>query len=256
MVVRLGLIRQLIVLLFCLLAINSTSAQTLTLKTVAVENQSLLSLWFMLQEYQQVAPPYAWIRPKQTALQQEQQRTKLLTNLQQLASQHPALAPSLNQWRTQLLAATKWREPGLWGPITLMTHYRKDVPVNTLAAIGACAVPNWIEIWSAQGVSRLPWQPGQHLSDLLAHDGKLHDTNADWAMLVLPWGEEQKHGIAAWNLDDAELLAGTRLVLAPPIDKPLSAKLTRALADYLAHLLPGDNCQQLKLDNKADHALD
>ena len=228
----------LLVTLACLCSSNQALAAVTTVAQIPPQQQNLLTLWFKLQQQVQIQPPYSWIRPQASAPQQTQARAQLLADLQPLVNTLPALG----QWRQQLLADSDWREPGHWDVASLMTSVRKGIPTTTLTAIGSCTPPNWIEVWSSKGVMRLPWQPTLRLSFLTTRHSK-----ADWVWLVLPWGEVQKRGIAAWNLDDTELLPGTRLLLNLPQYHQATETLLPALASYLAHLLPGDDCQQLLL---------
>jgi hypothetical protein len=241
--------------LACLLAASQALAAVTTLNTQQVREQSLLPLWFELQAHTDIQPPYAWIRHRDTQTRQDTQKRQLLAGLQHLADQHPALNQAMSQWSARLLAVSDWREPGHWGASDLMTSDRKGVPATHLSAIGACDPPDWIEVWSTAGVTRLPWQPAMRLGPLFARKGTLHDIKADWATLVLPWGETQKRGVAAWNLDDTQLLPGTRLLLTPIASQRAAKELTQQLADLLAHLLPGDTCHQLLIEpDKDTHA--
>lgn len=233
----------LLMTLACLCSSNQALAAVTTVAQVPLQQQSLLALWFRLQQQVQIQPPYSWIRPQASTPQQTQARTQLLTDLQPLLNTLPALS----QWRQQLLADSDWREPGHWDVASLMTSVRKGVPTSELAAIGSCTPPNWIEVWSDKGVQRLPWRPTLRLSFLTTRHSK-----ADWAWLILPWGEVQKRGIAAWNLDDTELLPGTRLLLNLSQHHKATETLLPTLANYLAHLLPGDDCQQLLLDDASN----
>lgn len=227
--------------------------------TVAAQPTSLLDLWFALQASGPVYAPYAYIRHRDTAAAQTARKKTLLNELDNLiwrleAAGNSALADALSQWRQRIRKADDYRTPGHWGPAALLSSPRNGVPVSAVAAVGACQVPGWVEIWSAQGVQRVIWQPSMRLSTLLSKSKIFNDVAADYVTLVTPYGRTLKRGIAAWNYNDMPLSPGMRVVVPLPLGGQASAWIQKTLAEFLAHLLPGDACRQMNLTYKKANA--
>lgn len=223
---------------------------------------TLLDLWFSLQDAGPVYPPYAFIRHRETAALVSVRKNDLLSELDRLVwhlttaggPPRPGLIAGLGQWQQRIRAVQAFRVPGQWGVAALMASPRNGVPIAQLAAAGACRVPGWVEIWSAQGVKRVTWRPAMRLSTLTADHGPLSDTAAQRVRLVSPFGRIQQRGIAAWNFQDRPLAPGARIVVPLPLDGRVTAWMSRHLARFLAHLLPGDQCREIVIQHETIHA--
>lgn len=230
--------------------------------TPAAAQPTLLDLWFVLQTSGAVYAPYAYIVHQDTRVVQSARKQTLLRELDDLIWRlqtmgNSELAAALDQWRRHIRAVDQYRTPGQWGPAALLSNPRNGVPISAVAALGACRVPSWIEIWSAQGVQRIRWQPAMRLSTLLSDNrGILHGVDADTVVLVTPYGSILQRGIAAWNYQDMPLSPGMRLVVPLPLGGKASTWIQKTLAELLAHWLPGDNCRELKLRHKSTYGGD
>ncbi|WP_108444335.1 capsule biosynthesis GfcC family protein [Halomonas denitrificans] len=184
----------------------------------------------------------------------EQQRLgrRLLAELTTLIGQAELGRPHLRQaglmaWRQAIRRglARGGRTPARADLAALLAHPRHDPPLASLDTIGVCQAPDWVEVWSREGVTRLPWTARMRLSDLLARlpPEALGTTQA--ARLVSPHRPPRRLGIAAWNAQEAELVPGSRLVLELSDDLPAAAWLNRHLPDFLATRLPGGSCTPL-----------
>src|SRR5690625_4011121 len=235
-------------------AYPATNADNTTRET----GPALLNLWFVLQDSGPVYAPYAYIVHRKTRVVQTARQQTLLKELGGLiwrlrASGNAALASAMGEWRQRIQAGSNYRTPGRWGPAALMSSPRNGVPVSAVAALGACQVPNWIEVWSAQGVQRIKWRPEMRLSTLLSANGILHGLDADSVTLVTPYGSILQRGVAAWDFHDIPLTPGMRIVVPMPVAGEVSVWMQKALPEYLAHLLPGDHCRRLKLGHASAH---
>lgn len=221
---------------------------------------TLLDLWFTLQASGPIYAPYAYIRHRDTQAKQAARKRTLLEEIGNLtwrleAAGSSALADAMGQWQRHLRAADTYRTPGHWGPAALLSGARNGVPVTAIAAVGACQVPTWVEVWSAQGVQRVRWQPGMHLSALLDEDSVLADTVAQHVTVVMPYGNTAEYGIAAWNFENPPLLPGMRVIVPLPLGGQAATWLQSELSEFLAHLVPADQCRQIKLKHEtADEA--
>lgn len=228
--------------------------------TTAKARPTLLDLWFTLQASGPIYAPYAYIRHRDTQAKQTARKQTLLEEIGNLtwrleAAGNAALAQALGQWQRHLRSAEAYRTPGHWGPATLLSGARNGVPVSTIAAVGACRVPTWVEVWSVQGVQRVAWHAGMHLNALLADDSVLGETVAQHVTVVMPYGNTADYGIAAWNFQNPPLLPGMRVVVPLPLGGQAATWLQSELSEFLAHLVPADQCRQIKLKHEtADEA--
>lgn len=248
------------VLLFSGQAIAASDAGA-SASASAQHSTTLLDLWFALQESGPIYAPYAYIRHRDTRAAQGARKKALLEEIDNLiwrleAAGASQLAGALGQWRRRIQEADDYRTPGQWGPAALLSNPRNGVPVSSIAAIGACQVPTWVEIWSAQGTQRIFWESGMRLSTLLSERGPLHGVNADHVTLVTPYGRTLRRGIAGWNFHDASLSPGMRIVAPLPLGGQASAWIEESLSEFLAHLLPADSCRQMNLQHEPPHAGD
>lgn len=217
---------------------------------------TLFDLWFRLQPAGAIAWPYTYIRHRDTDERQQRRKQTLTEVLDDLvwrlqAAGRNALAEALDEWRRRIADADDFRTPGRWGPAALMAGPRNNPPVSAIAAIGACPVPDWVAIWSAQGVRRIPWTSHMRLSTLLEDGGALQGVTADSVSLITPYGEIHRRGIAAWNYRDAPLSPGTRIVVPLPLSGQAAVWIHDTLAEFLAHLVPSDDCRQLILSGES-----
>lgn len=137
------------------------------------------------------------------------------------------------------------RTPARADLTALLADPRHDPTLSSLASIGVCQAPDWVEIWSLEGVTRRPWTARMRLSDLLRELPAEAVGAAQATWLVSPHRSPRRLGIAAWNAEDAELIPGSRLVLELRDDLPAAAWLNRHLPDFLATRLPGESCTLL-----------
>lgn len=224
----------------------------------AAVQPTLLGLWFELQPLGAVSWPYAFIRHRETSATQNDRKQVLTEELDNLiwrlqAAGYSALADALTEWRQRIAVTDDFRTPGRWGPAALMANPRNSPPLSAVAAIGACRVPAWVEIWDGRGIRRIAWTPGMRLSTLLDDNGALQSTAADTVALVTPFGEIHRRGIAAWNYRDAPISPGTRIVVPLPLDGQASVWINDRLTGFLSHLVPGDQCRQLTLNHESAH---
>lgn len=228
-------------------------------KPASASDTTLLTLWFDLQESGPVYAPYAFIRHRDTNALVSARKQQLLHELDNLVwhleqTGKAALAENLGQWRQRIHGITAYRTPGHWGPAPLMASARNGVSSSVVGALGACSVPDWVEIWSGQGVQRVDWQPGMHLSTLTFGHGLLRHTSAQQVTLVLPYGSRVRRGIAAWNYVDLPIAPGVRIVVPLAIDGRVKSWMRRHLSMFLAHVVPGDHCRQRILHHELAHA--
>jgi hypothetical protein len=157
------------------------------------------------------------------------------------------LARGLAQWQDTIaeLDAAPGRTPARADLAALLASPRHDPALDSLAAAGQCAIPEWVELWQFQGVTRHPWRPGLSLRDLLNEQPRGYWSQAEEAWLISPHGEPRRIGVAAWNAGNAALVPGSRVALALPDELLEAGWINRNLPGFLATRLPGDSCQAL-----------
>jgi hypothetical protein len=172
------------------------------------------------------------------------------------------VAEGLKRWQAALreLSDGRVRTPGRFDLPWLGANLRQVPPLAAIAHWGFCAVPEWVEVWSLDGVSRVPWSAELHLADIYR---ALSSTarQADYAALIVPSGEVLRRGVAAWNRQTTPLAPGSRVVFELPGRQGLRGALsfpstsvafpgTRVESDLVNRLLPallttrlpGDDC--------------
>lgn len=246
---------------FCIvLAMGSVvSAASKTDSTASAPEPTLLDFWFALQDSGPVYAPYAYILHRDARSAQIARKKTLIEELGNLiwrleAAGNSTLSAALEQWRRRIREANDYRTPGQWGPAALLSSPRNGVPVSAVAAVGACKVPSWVEVWSAQGVKRIIWQPDMRLSTLLSEGGILRHTQAKQVSVITPYGQIVQRGIAAWNYEGMPLSPGMRVVAPLPLGSQASEWIQKKLSQFLAHLLPGDTCRQITLKHESANA--
>ena len=224
----------------------------------AVENHALptgqttlLDKWFKLQDSGPVYAPYAFIEKNTVQAEQNARKKPLLASIDNLiwrlqAAGQGELATALSQWRRHIATATRYRSPGHWGPTALLSG-TADIDIDSVAALGACAIPNWIEIWSAAGVRRLLWQPHMRLVKVLARNGAANFVDTDSVTLVTPYGMVVRRAVGTLDQQDTQLLPGMRMVVPIPLGPQASDWLVQSLGAFLSHLQPGDDCRLMQV---------
>ncbi|WP_010628677.1 capsule biosynthesis GfcC family protein [Halomonas sp. KM-1] len=162
---------------------------------------------------------------------------------------HAELSRGLHEWRTRIeeLQAHPSRTLARADLAALLASPRHDPALDSLAAAGTCALPDWVEFWHFGGVTRQRWQPGMDLRGLLRERSRGHWSAADEAWVLPPQGAPRRVGVAAWNAGNLPLAAGSRVVLIFPDPVQEATWVNRALPDYLATRLPSDACSPLTL---------
>jgi len=222
---------------------------------------SLMDVWTALQKTGPIYAPYAFISHKDTQASQAARKKTLLHEIDNLIwrrqeTGNVSVVPGLLQWRQRIDAMDGFRTPGQWGPAALLASARNGVPVTALATVGACDVPSWVEVWSAQGVQRTPWKPGLRLLSLLADNGLSGRGSADVVTIITSYGDRFERGIAAWNEHDMPVSPGMRIVVPLPIAGQVGPWLDHTIVRLLAHALPADHCRQLTIQQHTTHADD
>lgn len=208
-----------------------------------------------------IAWSHAFALREDTAKTVGRQRRRLVAELETLITSarlggNEMRAAGLTAWRQQLAndESLPARTPGRFDLPWLGAHLRKDPPLAKVALWGSCDPPAWVEIWHLAGVTRLPWQEGMTLDEVLERLSPAAYASADNAWLITPTGEQHRRGIAAWNAEPTPLSPGSRVMLElpgaePSLSNPLSSRSLAAgglvnerLPAYLATRLPGDDC--------------
>lgn len=236
----------------CLLAASPVWSASDSVHEPPNTHESLLETWFLLERSGPVHAPYAYIRHNKTRSTVTNHKQQLMEELDHLIWHLSSIGKSrlvthLKEWSRQIGARDEYRAPGQWGPAWLLGGARNRVPMSAVAAVGACTVPEWVEIWSADGVERIEWQPSMRLRTLLFDGGPLLDTDADRVTLVTPYGSIEKRGIAPWNFNDMPILPGMRIVVPLPLDGRVANWMQQQLPTFLAHLTPGETCREIAL---------
>lgn len=239
--------------LCCTLGFSSValSATANTDARLPQHKTTLLDIWFKLQEAGPVYAPYAYIQDTGVEAKQAARKQALFAQVDNLiwrvqaVGQH-SLATALSQWRRHIGNANAYRTPGHWGPAALLSS-PQAVAIESIAAVGACSIPNWIEIWSATGVKRVPWQPDMQLNTLLLSHAGMGAAGTGSVTLITPYGAAVERAIEPWKQHGETLSPGMRVIVPMPLGPQASTWLAQALAAFLAHLQPGDDCRQLNL---------
>ncbi|MWJ28480.1 hypothetical protein GPM19_09720 [Halomonas sp. ZH2S] len=248
------------------MVVNVLAAFALSLVPLAVHAQptepSLVEGWQTTLEQQ--AAPIPWshafaLRHDQKA-HLPQPRQRLIQELGTLRisarlSGQPALATGLAHWQSALgeFKDEQARTPGRFDLPWLGAHLRQVPPLSAIAYWGFCQVPDWVEVWSLDGVSRVPWTPDLRLADVYR---ELSSTarRADHAALIVPSGNVLRRGVASWNRQPTPLAPGSRVFFELPGRQGLSGALpfpgtaterslvNRLLPTLLSTRLPGDDC--------------
>ncbi len=203
------------------------------------------------------APAYSYYLLERERLPQQRQGIRLQEELATLINWntlvgHTVMANGLTQWQHTVAQQREQtgRTPARADLAALLAAPRHDPPLTSLAAIGHCAVPDWVELWHFGGVTRHRWSPNLTLQKLLRQRPRSEWTEAEYAWLITPQGAPQRVGIAAWNAGDSPLVAGSRIVLALPGAVQEVDWINRSLPNFLATRLPGDACSALAVPER------
>ncbi|MES1932262.1 hypothetical protein T35B1_06620 [Salinisphaera shabanensis T35B1] len=239
----------------CLLAAAHAGAAGVDDSTASDASQSagfstVLEAWLGFPGLAQSSAPYTYLRATRTADKVEAKRQDLIRELDDLRWRlqgrgYGTFVQAVDQWKSKLATSGVFREPGDWSPAWLMAHPHRNPPISHVAAIGACAVPDWVEVWSGKGVTRTPWHTRMTLSDLAKND-VIDLDGISIVSVVAPTGEVQRLGQAAFNYSDSELLPGSRVVLPLPLGGEAFAWIRDTIAQLLAHAPAGENCKEMR----------
>jgi len=171
-------------------------------------------------------------------------------------SGHPGIALALGQWQTRLGTLTRntIRTPGRFDLPSLGSAPRQAPAMSRVHAWGICTPPDWVEIWSLAGVTRLDWPQHASLTDVFAALPAKASDGVDFGYVISPQGEIKRRGMASWNHQDTRLAPGSRIMIELPSRQGLKgalamddatleqAILNQRLPELLASYLPGDHC--------------
>jgi hypothetical protein len=212
---------------------------------------TVLDAWLAFPSLARSSAPYSYLRARPTAERVRIKRDDLFRELDDLrwrleGNGYTKLVAALDQWKSRLAQLAVFREPGDWSPASLMAQPLRNPPIGEVAAIGACEVPDWVEIWSADGVRRTPWRTGLTLSGLAKSDA-MNVQGIKVASVVSPTGDVRRYGQAAFNKTDTALLPGARVVLPLPLGGEAFPWIRNTIAEVLAHAPSGENCSEMRL---------
>ena len=211
-----------------------------------------------LSTLEQSKPRFAWSHAfalrEETAEALEAQRRRLAAELapliiSALSNGQADLAAGLTQWRETLESgsALPARTPGRHDLPWLGANQRHDPLLSRIRLWGHCAVPDWVEVWHLNGVTRMTWRPGLDLKQALSNLPGSATRDAEQAVLITPSGERHTRGTSAWNRQATPLTPGSRVMLELP-DRlgdtaGIRELINERLSAYLATRLPGEDCQ-------------
>lgn len=188
---------------------------------------------------------YSFALRQQDASRYERQEARLLARLDTLRDTFPGAA-AWHDALHHLAGSEQARSPERLDLPYLAADLRRNPRLASLVHMGSCAPPDWVEVWSQQGVSRLDWRASLTSDDLLAQLPRATRRGVDDAFVAVPTGQVTRLGIAAWNHQRMPLAPGSRLLLLNhrlTEDRQATEALLSELADYLATRLPGDTCE-------------
>ncbi|MBF8223917.1 hypothetical protein [Halomonas sp. 328] len=236
--------KHVISLAFAGLLLGATTAVAAVAPT---PGDTLAEAWVDWQE-QRTSPldwGYSFALRQSDASAYQRQEAALLARLDALRGAFPGASAWHDSLR-RLAGSGLARSPERLDLPHLAADLRRNPRLTSLVHMGTCPPPDWIEVWSQQGVSRLDWQPGLTSDGLLAQLPRDTRRGVDVMHVTAPTGQVTRLGIAAWNHQRLPLAPGARLVLLNPRhveDRQATEALLAELADYLATRLPGDACE-------------
>ncbi|WP_165927542.1 capsule biosynthesis GfcC family protein [Halomonas marinisediminis] len=245
-------------------AADTQTADIQTADTQAADTQTLIDAWLW---WQQAHPgPVAWQQAfalrHDTASKLRERRQRMVGELATLAVSARVAgdtkgAAALMTWRREL---AEWplveaRTPGRMDLPWLGAHLRDNPPLSHIAQLGVCERPQWVELWSRDGVTRIDWVPELTLLSAIKALSPTAADHVDHAALITPMGQIHRRGVAAWNHQATPLVPGSRVVLELPTRQGLRGALpfpgttheadliNTHLPELLASRLPGDDCR-------------
>ncbi|WP_018862509.1 MULTISPECIES: capsule biosynthesis GfcC family protein [unclassified Thioalkalivibrio] len=189
----------------------------------------------------------------------EHERRRLLAEIELVGQTmdiagRPEVAQALGAWSNTveaMEAAPEARSAERLDLPWLLANLRHAPAAANIEHIGYCTPPDWVELWSLDGVDRHEWTPGMTLQDLLAKPPRAALRGTDTAAVVSPLGEVHEFGVAPWNRENTAIAPGTRVMahlhirdLGGSVEGDL---LNQRLPRFLATRLPGDNCTIRKM---------
>lgn len=212
---------------------------------------TLRDAWLAAAQQQDIDWGYAFILRSRDSERISTYANRLPEELQVIATQRliqgsPAESRAMLAWREALLesGAEPRRTPGRADLPMLLNRPRLNVPLEEIAQFGYCSAPEWVEVWSFNGVTRLAWHPGMTVMSALKALGSEAYASSDTASLVSPSGDTVRLGIASWNAQNAPLAPGARLVVEIQANSASGDWVNAVLPWFLASRLPGDQCTQ------------
>lgn len=227
-----------------------------TASLAQTEQPTLLMAWLSQPSLTERPAPYQYMRSATVAEHAAGLQQALLQEFDDLSwrlesAGYAQLNTTVEAWRARINDLTSFRSPGLWGPAALMAYPTKMPPFERVAAIGACLMPDWVEVWDRHGVRRVDWRQAQSLSDLL-RNADLDVGKVGRAIVVRPEGTVQSYGAQAWNFHDTSITPGSRVVAALPLKGEAFAWIQETTADVLAHAPSGVDCKEAALVQQDD----
>ncbi|MFI0474456.1 capsule biosynthesis GfcC family protein [Halomonas sp. HMF6819] len=248
-----------------LLAGALVSGMTQASHATEPSERTLADAW--LETLSQQATPISWSHAYALLLpdqqRQPQQRRYLTEELGTLVisaqvTGNTIYAQALLKWQEALrsLENEAVRSPQRLDLLALGTHLREAPLLGNVAYWGVCDIPDWVEVWGLQGVSRAAWRPNMTIDDVKKALPEHAFKNVDHAYLITPQGNVLRRGIAAWNHEATPLAPGSRLLIELPNRQGLMGAfafpgtteepdiINQRLPGVLAAQLPGDQCTQ------------
>ena len=239
-----------------LAAADSARAQSGAPEAGAPAPASLIDVWLSFPGLADVNWPYSYLRAAGSVARHRQLRDDLFTELRQLRWRlhdggYPRYVRTVDRWREALATRRGARLPGLWSPAFLMAHPNQAPPRARVAALGACRLPDFVEVWDTDGVKRIPWRSGLRLSDVMAQDSALEPGRSDLMTVIDPLGHIDRYGVAAWNHADTELAPGVRVIGVLPLKGEAFEWIRDELTQLLAHTPSGQDCREVAVNAAA-----
>ncbi|QOR38954.1 hypothetical protein HNO52_10830 [Billgrantia diversa] len=217
----------------------------------------LSDLWLEQQTIPE-PPAYSYYLLERQQERQQRQARRLQEELETLIDRYAlagrtGMARGLEEWQATIAEqqAIKGRTAARADLAALLASPRHDPLLTSLAEVGHCDVPEWVELWHLGGVTRHRWAPGMSLRDVLRMQPSSRWSSADEAWVITPQSPPRRIGIAAWNAGDAPLVAGSRVAIVLPEPVQEADWVNRALSDFLATRLPGDTCHAVAIPEAA-----
>lgn len=218
---------------------------------------SLLQAWLAYENAVDVAWPYAYMQADTTQSTGEGAREDLFDEFDQLHwrlthTGYDDLAATVTDWRTKLAEISVFRVPGDWSPSFLLSHPNQQPPIDRIAAIGSCDVPDHVGVWSAAGYEDIPWHTGMQISDIERRVPALRKGSSPEISVVDVYGHIDHYGVQAWNYADGPVSPGTQVVASLPLKGEAFQWIRDSMADLLAHSPSGVDCRQEKMIGDSD----